>query len=390
MEYFDFLKRVYFFKNLSDEEISFVVSLCREGTCKAGQIICSEGEIADKFYIIVEGSFEVYKNFNDPKPDLLAQHSAGSFFGEMALVDELPRSATVIAKEDSQFLYLSRNDFQALISQHVSIALSVMTSMSFLVRSSNELFVEDLRKRNQKLEQAYSDLEHAQAEQLRNERLSTLGKFSSMVLHDIRNPIAIIKGQLQLMLMHLEDSDRLRKFIANVDTESSKLERLAGEFLDYSRGEIRLNFSVVQPLEFMTRFKESLASQMEKLGITVNTTIENESPVLLDAERIQRVLSNLIDNARKACKDSSTKHIGIHIGGNDDRFLLSVSDSGVGMSDETKARIFEPFFSASGAGGTGLGLLIVKNVVEAHGGTLEIESKPGEGTCFTVNLPRRT
>ncbi len=390
MEYFDFLKRVYFFKNLSDGEIGLVVSLCHEGSCKAGQIICVEGEIADKFYIVVQGSFEVYKNFHDAKPDLLAQHSAGSFFGEMALVDELPRSATVIAKEDSQFLFLSSKDFQGLIREHVSIALSVMTSMSFLVRSSNELFVEDLRKRNQQLEQAYNDLEHAQAEQLRNERLSTLGKFSSMILHDIRNPIAIIKGQLQLMLMHLEDSDRLRKFIGNVDTESGKLERLAGEFLDYSKGEIRLNFSIVQPVEFISCFTESLIAPFEKQGITIKTNIEDNTPVLLDAERIQRVLGNLLDNARKACKDSAVKHIEIKSGGNGESFILRVRDSGLGMSDEIKAHIFEPFYSASGAGGTGLGLLIVKNVVEAHGGTLDIESKPGEGTCFTVTLPRRT
>ncbi len=389
MEYFDFLKRVYFFKNLTDEEISLVLSSCQEGTCRTGHIICDEGEIADKFYIIVEGSFAVYKNYHDTKPDLLAEHGAGSFFGEMALVDELPRSATVVAKEDSRYLYLSRKDFQRLIGGHVSIALSVMTSMSFLVRSSNELFVEDLRKRNQQLENAYSDLEHAQAEQIRNERLSTLGKFSSMVLHDIRNPIAIIKGQLQLMLMHLEDSDRLRKFIANVDTEAGKLERLAGEFLDYSRGEIRLNFSIMQPALFIGQVLETIAPQMEKLGIAVKATVDNDDPVLLDCERIQRVLNNLIDNARKACKDSPVKQIEIRAGGNDERFTLSVSDSGVGMSDEIKARVFEPFFSASGAGGTGLGLLIVKNVVEAHGGTLNIESQPGEGTSFSISIPRR-
>jgi signal transduction histidine kinase len=389
MEYFDFLKRVYFFKNLTDEEIKLVLSLCKEGSCQAGEILCEEGKSADRFYIVVAGRVEVYKNFNDDKPDLLAVHGAGNFFGEMALVDDLPRSATVVAKEDSQYLFLSRDDFQSLVRKEASIALSVMTSMSFLVRSSNDLYVEDLRKRNKQLEMAYAELERTQAKQLRNERLSTLGKFSSMILHDIRNPIAIIKGQLQLILMHLHDADRLRRFVENIDSQTSKLERLAGEFLDYSRGEVRLNFSVTTPSLLLEKIADSALPQLQRDGIAFESNIEADTPALLDFDRIQRVLYNLVDNARKACLEVAEKRITVTINSTEERFILSVRDSGVGMTPEVQQHIFEPFFSASGAGGTGLGLLIVKNVVEAHGGTLDIQTALGQGTVFTLDLPRR-
>ena len=164
MNYFEFLKNVFFFKNLSDDEIKLVLAFCHEESFEPGKILFIEGSMADRFYIVLEGTVEVWKNYSDPKPDLLGIHGCGHFFGEMALVDELPRSATVVAKEPTKVLFLYRNDFHELIMKHSSIALSVMRSMSFLVRSSNEAFVEDLRRRNNELEAAYSELEAIQSE----------------------------------------------------------------------------------------------------------------------------------------------------------------------------------------------------------------------------------
>ncbi len=390
MDHYEFLKRIYFFKNLDEDELRSIAEFCREETYAAGQVLFSEGAVADRFYIVINGKVEVWKNYYDEKPDLLGVHGPGHFFGEMALVDDLPRSATAVAKEKAHTLFLFREDFHKLVREHANIALSVMMSMSFLVRSSNETFVEDLRKRNKQLEEAYSELERAQAERLRNDRLSTLGKFSSMVLHDIRNPLSIIKAQLQLMLMHLDEPERMRKAIQALGTETSKLERLAGEFLDYSRGEIRLDYTVAEPSLLVRQALEGALPRLEREGVRAELDIRCSGPAMLDAERISRVLYNLIDNARKAVKDGDAKLIRVRCRDADEWIVCTVEDTGAGMDADTRARIFEPFFSASGAGGTGLGLLIVKNVVQAHGGFLEVESEPGKGSCFTVRIPRRT
>ena len=389
LDYFEFLRRVYFFKDLADDEIRLVEGSCAEEEYAAGDVLFVEGSTADRFYIVIEGRVEVWKNFYDPKPDLLAVHGSGHFFGEMALVDELPRSATVVAKDPVRVLYLYRDDFRRLIKERSSIALSVMTSISFMVRSSNEVFVDDLRRRNAELERAYADLEKAQAERLRTERLSTLGKFSSLILHDIRNPLSILKGQLQLMEIQADEApEKARARIKASLAEVARLERLASEFLDYSRGEIRLDMAIARPSSLLFRIEEGLRDRLAERGIACELDAAYDEPVILDEERVARALHNVADNARKAmAAKGGVLRMGSRREG--DLLVFEVADSGEGMSPEVLSRVFEPFYSSSGQGGTGLGMLIVKNIVEAHGGSVSLQSAPGEGTRVSLSFPLR-
>jgi signal transduction histidine kinase len=371
---------------LTDEEIRLVAASCAEEERDPGDVIFVEGSTADRFYIVMEGRIEVWKNYYDPKPDLLAIHGSGRFFGEMALIDELPRSATVVAKEKSRLLYLYRDDFRRLIRERSSIALSVMTGISYMVRNSNEAYVDDLRKRNAELERAYAQLKSAHSERLRSERLSTLGKFSSLILHDIRNPLSILKGQLQLMQMRLGEPDKLERHVAASFAEVTRLERLASEFLDYSRGEVRLDMAVTKPSELFAKVEEAIGERLADTDITLSLEPRYDEPVILDSERVFRALLNVADNARKAMSRSGGA-LTLKSFRNRDKLILETADSGEGMSPEVLAHVFEPFYSASNKGGTGLGMLIVKNIVEAHGGTVRLGSKPGVGTRVLLSFP---
>jgi signal transduction histidine kinase len=263
-----------------------------------------------------------------------------------------------------------------------------MTAISFMVRSSNELYVDALRKRNSELEKAYAELERAQSERLRSERLSTLGKFSSLILHDIRNPLSSLKGQIQLMSIHLDDAERLRGHIAASLAEVERLERLASEFLDYSRGEIRLDMALVRPRDLLEGARDRVAERIRRNGVTATLIVDYDEPVILDAERILRALQNVADNACKAMasKGGSLTLRSVREG---DLLIFEVADTGEGMTDEVMAKVFEPFYSASGQGGTGLGMLIVKNILEAHGGSVRLSSEPGKGTHVFLALPLR-
>jgi len=261
-----------------------------------------------------------------------------------------------------------------------------MAGISALIRSSNEVFVEDLRKRNLELEEANRQLAEVHEEQLRIERLSTLGKFSSLILHDIRNPISMVKGQLQLIELQANDPARIVALVKSSLSELGRLERLANEFLDYSRGEIRLDLAPTNAHELLWRLSTSLKDRFATAGISIETRVDCEESLLLDTERVLRALHNLADNARKAMAGRrgtlglSAKRV--------DRFLeIGVADTGDGMRPEVLAHVFEPFYSASGQGGTGLGMLIVKNIVEAHGGRVRIESNAGEGTKVYLAFP---
>jgi signal transduction histidine kinase len=341
LDWFPFLRRAYLFKGLTDDEIRLVAESCAEEEKDAGDVIFVEGSIADRFYIVMEGRVEVWKNFYDPKPDLLAVHESGRFFGEMALIDELPRSATVVAKERSRLLYLYRDDFRRLIKERSSIALSVMTGISYMVRNSNEAYVEDLRKRNAELERAYAQLKKAHSERLRSERLSTLGKFSSLILHDIRNPLSILKGQLQLMQMRLSEPEKLAGHVAASLTEVTRLERLASEFLDYSRGEVRLDMAVTRPREIFAKVEEALSERLGQAGIAITTDLRYDEPVILDAERVFRALLNVADNARKAmARGGGTISLKSYRDG--EKLVLETADTGEGMDPEILAHVFEP------------------------------------------------
>ena len=185
-DFFQFLKGVYFFKELSQEGIESIKRVCHEIHYNPGEIVFEEGTEANRFYIILNGAVEVWKDYRSPEKDLLAIHNRGHLFGEMALIDDLPRSATVVAKEPTRLFFINREDFHQIIMENSRIALSIMKSVSSMVRQSNETFVESLRARNRELEQANQALKEAQEELLRQERLSNLGKFSSLILHDIR------------------------------------------------------------------------------------------------------------------------------------------------------------------------------------------------------------
>jgi signal transduction histidine kinase len=382
---FAFLKKVYFFQDLPDGQIKKIQQVCHQIEYQPGQIIFDEGSQADRFYIVAEGAVEVWKDYRLPEKDLLAVHERGHLFGEMALIDELPRSATVLAKEPARLFYIDRDDFHRIIQNNSEIAISILKSVSDMVRSSNEYFVESLRERARELEKTNQALQEAQEELLRKDRLSTLGKFSSLILHDIRNPLSILRSMAEMIILNSNESAKVERNAKRIITEADRLNQIASELLDYSRGEIRLNMAIVNLESFFNRILDAVEEKLQARDIKVVTEIKVSQPVIMDEQRMFRVFYNLADNARKAMPQGGTFTIRAFKA--DQTLKVEVSDTGVGMDPSIQRKIFDPFFSYSDEGGTGLGMSIVKSVIEAHNGTLFVTSKPKGGTTFRVTLP---
>jgi len=390
--YFHFLREVPFFQNLNDEDIRDIMRYCREVELSPGKVIFYEGEVADRFYIVMEGEVEVWKDYDSPYADLLAVHGISKLFGEMALVDNLPRSATVVTRTRSRLLYINEEEFQRLLKENSLVALAIIRSLSAMVRKSNQSFVEDLRERNRQLQKAYDELQAAQDELLRNERLTTLGKFSSMILHDIRNPISVIKAYADMLILSpgdasTDEASKETKYLDKIRFETERLNQLANELLDYSRGEIRLDMGIVSIPDFFREICDFTDHRFTSKDIKVECSFDYDGQVIMDHKRMLRVFTNLLENARKAlgrqgsCKISAVQE--------NKMIKFSVRDDGSGMSPEVLDHIFEPFYSSSPNGGTGLGMAIVKSVVEAHHGTVEIESSEGQGTEVLIRMPLR-
>ena len=382
---YSFLRKVYFFRDLPDHQIQKIQKVCHQIEYQPGTVIFEEGSQADRFYIVAEGAVEVWKDYELPEKDLLAVHEPGHLFGEMALIDELPRSATVLAKEPTRLFYIARDDFQRIIQDNSEIAISILKSVTDMVRSSNEYFVENLRDRAKELEKTNLALQEAQEELLRRDRLSTLGKFSSLILHDIRNPLSIVRSMAEMLLLNSKDPAKVEKNARKIITEADRLNQIASELLDYSRGEIRLNMAIVDLRTFFNRLLETVEEKFQARDIEVITNIELAAPIIMDEQRMFRVFYNLADNARKAMPRGGEFRIRAFQA--DQTVRVEVSDTGVGMDPSVQKKIFDPFFSHSDEGGTGLGMSIVKSVIEAHNGTLFVSSKPKGGTTFRVTLP---
>ena len=150
-DYANFIKSVYYFNSLSDENIERILKVCSCQVFDTGRVIFEEGSPGDAFYIIIKGTVEIWKNYDRKDMNLVAIQGPGSFFGEMAIIDSLPRSATVKAIEEVRTLVIPRQDFLKIVEENSSIALAIMRSMSSVLRSSTEKLFTNLNVKSKLL-----------------------------------------------------------------------------------------------------------------------------------------------------------------------------------------------------------------------------------------------
>ena len=380
------LRRIDTFAELSESDLIALASICMPTQYPARSVIAREGLDAESLFALISGTVGIWIDYDTEKADLLAIREAPCLVGEMSVADDLPRSATIVAGSPVDGYSIEANYFRKLLTERGSIALSLMKGISRIVRSSNDTFISELRKRNKELMKTNKELREVHRQLIRQERLSNLGKFSSMIIHDLRNPLSVIKGYADLLELKLDGkSYTLHKYASQIRRETSRLTALTGELLDYSRGEIRLMYSSVTIAGLFAQLKGTIETKLAAKDLKLTWDNQFKSIVLLDSNRITRILINLIDNAQKVCGNKG--EIEVSAKGTEKELILCVKDNGVGMDDNTMQHVFEPFYSTSDRGGTGLGMHIVKTVVEAHKGVIDITSEVGVGTQVSIRLP---
>jgi len=216
------------------------------------------------------------------------------------------------------------------------------------------------------------------------------------VSHELRAPLASIKAYTELLLDDLEGGDRAlrQQFLTVIDQETDRLSALISDVLDLSRLESGQHELYKKPLDFSLIVENVLGLfniQASKRGITFHVDIpEDLPPLVADEEMTLTITKNLISNALKFSHDNGSIDISVHHDGT--TLVFSVADQGIGIPPEEIPRLFKKFYrgrsvTESGIQGTGLGLVLVKEAAEAHGGTVEVESDIETGSCFTVRIP---
>ena len=219
-----------------------------------------------------------------------------------------------------------------------------------------------------------------------NEQLAAVGELAAGIAHEIRNPLASISGSVQVLSHELSVGSAERRLMEIIVSESNRLSKILEEFLRFVRPQERrvAVFDVAGNIqEVLDLFR--LSEEVSDAHAIVADVEPAASPLAADRDQIRQIIYNVAKNAVRAMPEGGT----LTVEGREDGAWYSIKfrDTGRGMSDEELARVFTPFSTAFD-GGTGLGMAIVRRIVEDHGGAIDVESRPGEGTTVTVLLPR--
>jgi signal transduction histidine kinase len=238
-------------------------------------------------------------------------------------------------------------------------------------------------ERTEELSDSVVKLEEAQDQLLRSARLAAIGELASAVGHELRNPLGVITNAHYLLRSQLEqqDANGLVRHLATAEREVGTATLIVSDLLDFARAREPLT----APVDVPELIDEINGVVPPPPGISISRDDAPDAPpALADRDQLRQVLLNLLTNAYEAMPEGGTVSFSVRETGG--RLEIRVVDSGIGMDEETAARVFEPFFTRK-ARGIGLGLAVTKRIVDSHGGTISVVTSPGGGSTFTVDLP---
>ncbi len=370
------------FPGITVDEVEELVSNSQVHTYPAGAVLCREDQVETTFYMILEGEVEVTKEINRAETRLLKTLMAGDFFGEMGIIHNAPRAATVTAKTDVTVLELDKEAFDRVLKQSPSVSLAMVREISGRLRENDEMAIEDLRLRARELAQAYQKL--AEQEVARRE-------FLTQIAHELRTPLTAASGYLQILQSHSLPQKQLEQAIAIIGRNVQQIVNLVNDILFLQELDLVLpEFTAVDMSEIAHNVLEQYQAQAAAHQVHLSLKEERHlPPVSGDPKSLERALVALVDNAIKFSPQGGKVEIRLKRAG--DYLQVAVQDHGIGISAANLSHIFDRFYHLDKQGehlfrGIGLGLAITRQVIEQHHGKLEVESQPGEGSTFSMRL----
>ncbi len=224
-------------------------------------------------------------------------------------------------------------------------------------------------------------------EMVANERMSAVGKMASVIIHDIKNPMGTLRVYAQVMKKK-SGNEEAAKLADEMIHQVDRFVNMTQEILDFTRGVSASNFQELDFFEVMNDVLNFIEKDLEKNNVTLVKKAEFKGMVTMDQDKMVRVFYNIASNARDAMPQGGT--LTVTTAEHNGFVRIDFKDSGTGMPEEVKKRIFEPFMTYGKKHGTGLGMSIVKKVVDDHHGKIEIESEMGKGTTISFWLPIKT
>jgi signal transduction histidine kinase len=342
----------------------------REGASRvglaSGEFVFHEGQAPDALYLVVEGRIDLVKELGEGRVESIAQCVADEWFGELAIVDGSGRTTGARALGEAALLRVPGPLFLDVMARSPGrAALALMRRIVDHLRSANERFM---------------------SFKLAQEKMSLVGEMASSIVHDLRGPYSGIKLAIEEIEEQHQGEPETVELCEMVNEQVRRSIAMLEDLLQYARGVSHLERRRLLLSDLAVRFARLNRSFLGQAGVALLIDVAAE-PLDVDEGKLLRAIQNLVNNAAEALESRPGGEVRIDGRRCGERVVLTVTDNGPGMPEELRLRAFEPFVTQGKSNGTGLGLPITRTIVEAHGGTITLDSRLGQGTRFTIELP---
>ena len=356
------------FCQLSPPELSVLHRIARERTFAAGQEIFREGDNGDGVYVVRDGLVEISGLVDHKVRLVFSEVGPGDLFGEMAVIEDKPRSACAVAKADASVYFIPRAEMLALVERSPALALALLREISRRLREFDRQYLREV---------------------VQSERLAIVGRFARSIVHDLKNPLNIIGLTAELAGMERATPELRQQAGVRIRKQVERISDMISEILDFTQGS-QSDF-VLAPSDYGTFVTQLLEELGPEAGLkSVALELENPPPaveVCIHPKRLSRVFYNLVHNATDAMPEGGKIILRFHA--TEKEVVTELEDAGRGIAPEIAGQLFQAFATHGKVHGTGLGLSICKRIIDDHQGWISARNRPGGGAVFSFGLPRR-
>jgi signal transduction histidine kinase len=314
---------------------------------------------------VKEGVVEISLEINQSARRVFAKINPGEMFGEMAVVEFKPRSATAAAAGETQVYFIPRDELLVMLERSPALSLELLREISQRLRDFNKRYMD---------------------ETLQAERLAVIGRFARSIIHDLKNPLSIISMSSELIAAEQAKIELRQGAQARIRKQVERIGDMIGDILDFTNSaQPRTLIGEINYAEFTQSVLDEIRSDVQLRNVVLEI---QPAPALLlpiDPKRLRRVFHNLIHNAADAMPGGGKVVVRHRIENNE--LITEIEDTGAGIAPQIANTLFEAFATFGKEHGTGLGLSICKKIVEDHHGRIWARNEPGRGAVFAFALP---
>jgi signal transduction histidine kinase len=385
------------FQDLDEQELENIAGLTEFHTYPAGHTLCHEGEYEEIFYIVSDGMVSISKKLGDDEGEhILRESGRGTLVGEMALIQDAPRSGTVRTMSECTTLEMGKHDFETILSRSPQVAINIIRITLDRLRANDQTSIAELSKNIKILRQL--------------DRNKT--EFIQVTAHELRTPLTVMKGYISLLssIPELQQNPALSNILEGITSGTNRMHEIVNLMLDLSRideGSVKLTFSPVLISQVVGGLLNELSQAISERKLKIEVTKSENTIIHADPVLVEKAIYHLLLNAIKYTPDGGKILIAtraVTMENNTPAIEIMVRDTGIGLDAEHHKLVFEKFYQVGSVsihssgktsfkgGGPGLGLAIVRGVARAHGGKVWVES-PGydearyPGSTFYLQLP---